>query len=335
VSDEAKEGQRKAGVVCIVPPELAPKLRETLEEHFADDPEVTVVIERRKGERRKKGDRRKKDVGPPKGTEERRKIRNADGRRVGERRAALVPTDAPTGLPRKVRRYLGTTAFCERVEPSTEHVEDLDTARLVIRIQGGDRDAFAGLYSRYFDRVYGYLSVLLNDRHEAEDAAQQVFMQVLEALPRYERRQQPFRAWLFVAVRNLALYQLRKLRRVDATDPGDIDRDREVDAGNGADIAALDWISDQDLLLFVERLPVAQRQVLLLRFMLDLPSSEIAQILERSPEDVRMLQSRALRFLNSRLTAVGRVPRGRQARSRQYLRQAPVLRGRRFALLRR
>jgi RNA polymerase sigma-70 factor (ECF subfamily) len=226
--------------------------------------------------------------------------------------------------------------FCERITPSAEQLEDLDTARLVTRIQAGASAEFATLYSRYFDRVYGYLRVILNDRHEAEDAAQQVFMQVLEALPRYERRGQPFRAWLFVSVRNLALYQLRKLRRSEAQDPAEIDRSRENGGSTEADLSAIGWISDNDLLLFVERLPAAQRQVLLLRFMLDLPSKEIATILDRSPEDVRMLQARALRFLNSRLSALGRGPRSeRPIRSRQYLRQAPVLRGRRFALLRR
>ncbi|MDX6653173.1 MAG: hypothetical protein QOJ38_1954 [Solirubrobacterales bacterium] len=227
--------------------------------------------------------------------------------------------------------------FCERITPSAEQLEDLDTARLVTRIQAGASAEFATLYSRYFDRVYGYLRVLLNDRHEAEDAAQQVFMQVLEALPRYERRGQPFRAWLFVAVRNLALYQLRKLRRAEAQDPAEIDRSRENgSATEELDLSAIGWISDNDLLLFVERLPLPQRQVLLLRFMLDLPSKEIASILERSPEDVRMLQARALRFLNTRLSALGRGPQtGPRIRSRQYLRQAPVLRGRRFALLRR
>ncbi|MDX6632025.1 MAG: polymerase sigma-70 factor, subfamily, partial [Solirubrobacterales bacterium] len=92
--------------------------------------------------------------------------------------------------------------FCERIEPSPEAVSDIEAGRLVTRFQAGDGDAFAGLYKAYFDRVYGYLKVLLRSAHEAEEATQQVFVQVLEALPRYERRGQPFRAWLFIAVRN-------------------------------------------------------------------------------------------------------------------------------------
>lgn len=101
----AKNGEKKAGMLCLIPPELAPKLRELLERHFADDPNIMVIVERRTGERRSGKERRKKDTGAPKGGEDRRKIRNADGRRVGERRAALVPATDPPELPRKAKRY--------------------------------------------------------------------------------------------------------------------------------------------------------------------------------------------------------------------------------------
>ncbi|MDX6663650.1 MAG: hypothetical protein QOG09_1752, partial [Solirubrobacterales bacterium] len=85
--------------------------------------------------------------------------------------------------------------FCERIEVAAEAREDLLTARLVTRIQAGATSAFSELYETYFDRVYAYLRVALRDHHEAEDAAQQVFMQAMEALPRYQlRRGTPFRA---------------------------------------------------------------------------------------------------------------------------------------------
>jgi RNA polymerase sigma-70 factor (ECF subfamily) len=319
-------------VVCIVPPELAPKLRETLEEHFADDPEVTVVIERRKAERRAKGDRRKKDDGPPKGTEERRKIRNADGRRVGERRAALVPTDAPTELPRKVRRHLETVAMCERIEMPTERLEDLETLRLVTRIQHGERDAFSSLYRTYFDRVYGYLRVALGDTHEAEDGTQQVFMRVLEALPACELRGQAFAAWLFTITRNLAVTRHRATGRVDVIDPTQMTRHQDAEPSN-EEIRVLDWINDADVLLLIERLPIAQRQVLAMRYMLGMSSRDTAEVLGTSSNHVSVLQYRALGFLRERLTALGREPRdvGR-SRLQRCKSQARVLRRRRFAL---
>jgi RNA polymerase sigma-70 factor (ECF subfamily) len=343
--------EREAGLIyCLVPRELAPELHEALRKHFREDPSVEVVVERRMVERRAAADRRgateeaapapaRARAGAParerNPAADRRRIRNAQGRRVADRRVSVVSVDFPP-LPRKARPHADELRFIERVVPTDEQEEDLDTARLVTRIQAGDREGYAELYLRFFDRVYSYARVLIKDRHEAEDLTQQVFVKVLEGLPKYERRRQPFRAWLFIIVRNTLLTELRKRNRFDVTEPAEIDRQRErmhEPEENGGGLGALEWITDRELLLFVERLPLPQRQVLLLRFMLDLPASETAQIVGRTPDDVRKLQHRALRFLEERLTAVGRT--SRDARRIPWLRrysQMRVLRERRFAL---
>jgi RNA polymerase sigma-70 factor (ECF subfamily) len=216
-------------------------------------------------------------------------------------------------------------------------LEDADTAQLVERIKAGEQDLFTTVYARYFDRVYGYLRVMLRDSHEAEDLTQQVFVQVFEAIGGYQRRRQPFRAWLFAIVRNRAIDYLRKSKRLDVTDPADIDRRRDDHTDSGAEERIIGWISDDDLILFVERLPMAQRQVLTLRFMLGLTTTEIGDVLGREVSDVRVLQSRALRFLRDRLAAVGREPKAgrRSVGALRAGRQAWVLRRRRFALLHR
>jgi RNA polymerase sigma-70 factor (ECF subfamily) len=226
--------------------------------------------------------------------------------------------------------------FVERLEPAGLALEDADTARLVARIQSGDRDAFAALYTRYFDRVYSYLRIALGDPHEAEDATQQVFIKVLAALPRYERRRTPFRGWLFVIVRNHSLALLERRGRVEVVEPEQLSRRHEsaLIAEDDGELGALSWITDRELLMFVERLPLAQRQVLMLRYLVDLTDAQTAAILGRSAADVRMLQSRAVRFLRERLAAVGRgAAPGRGVRMRRWPRQVTVLRSRRWALL--
>ena len=42
-------------IYSVVPRELEPELLEMLTAHYADDPDVTVIVERRQGERRRPG----------------------------------------------------------------------------------------------------------------------------------------------------------------------------------------------------------------------------------------------------------------------------------------
>jgi RNA polymerase sigma-70 factor (ECF subfamily) len=318
----------------LVPRTLAPRLHELLRRHFAQDPSIEVIVERRGDERRQPVARRSIQISS---AQERRRIRNQDGRRIAERRAVLLSATtlepAPRQLPRRARAHAAELRFMERLEPSGQKLEDQDTARLITRIQAGDKDAFALLYNRYFDRVYTYLRVTLRNSHEAEDATQQTFLQLLQALERYEHRGS-FWSWLATIMRNRALNDLRQQGRLELEDSPSLDRRRErADQAEDADPAALGWIGDRDLILLVERLPLAQRQVLLLRYLLDLSNREIAAVLDRTPSDVSLLHHRALGFIRDRLAALGRTHSGRPVQWRRRRGKAPVLRARRFALL--
>lgn len=329
----------RAVVYCVIPTDLAATLHDQLRRHFRDDQSVEVIVEQRAADRRATPERRA-TTATPATDEDRRRIRSRSGRRFDERRATTVEV-TPPDLPRRARAHADRIAFIERIEPSTQHAEDVDTARLVTRFQAGDQEAFATLYMRYFDRVYGYLRIALGRAHDAEDVTQQVFTNALEALPRYERRSVPFRAWLFTIAKNRAITHLRRYGHGDleATpelpDPGHDEQDHyELPETGGSVSATLKWISDPDLLLFVERLPLAQRQVLVMRYMLGLNAGEIASVLDWTPNQVRKTQQRAQDFLRERLAAVGRAPArsARRVRVRVRPRQALVVRARRFML---
>ena len=169
------------------------------------------------------------------------------------------------------------------------------------------------------------MRAFLSQPEDAEDGAQQVFTKVFEALPRYERRAQPFRAWLFVVVRNHALNEIERQRRIETLDMAELSEHQERQqerAGAAEEPSIVGWITDRELLLFIERLPLAQRQVLLLRYMLDLSYDEIAHLLGRTPEAMRRMHSRALTYLRGRLSAVGRAPEPQRPGRRSTLRRA-------------
>jgi len=291
--------EKRAVIYCIIPGDLAEELHQPLREFYRGNPEVEIIVERRERERRSGDDRRQPDTAAAR-SRERRKVRARSGRRIDERRSAIVPAEPPD-LPEPAVQHRGELRFVERMEPSTLRQEDADTARLVARIQAGDRDLFNRMYLRYFDRVYAYLKITLRDGHEAEDATQDVFIKVFEALPAYERREVPFRAWLFRIVRNVAINRLRMGRRLTVEAPEEVARRSESKSEMPAP-DSLRWIEDDQLLAWIEQLPLAQRQVIVLRYMLDHKAAEIATVVDRSPDAVRQLHQRAMRFLRERMS---------------------------------
>jgi RNA polymerase sigma-70 factor (ECF subfamily) len=107
-----------------------------------------------------------------------------------------------------------------REEELTSLCDDVDLERdraLVERCQAGDSAAFGNLYARYYERLLRFCLRRLNDRHEAEDAAQEAFARAWKALPRFagERR---FYPWLTVIAGNICTDMLRRRSRSTPAD---------------------------------------------------------------------------------------------------------------------
>jgi RNA polymerase sigma-70 factor, ECF subfamily len=323
------DAARRKTIYCVIPRDLAGELHEYLRDAWRDDDSLTVVVERRRRDRRQR--ERRGEAAPDAQGPERRRIPGFGGRRVSERRLVAV-TPAPADLPEKARAHAHRLQFVERVASSGRVAEDRDANRLVVRIQGGDTSAFDELYLTYFDRVYAYARVALRDPHEGEDVAQQVFASVVQALPRYRVRDDvPFRAWLFRITRNAVLRALSRTGRLRPEEPSELDR--RLESPTPESPAGLDWLSDTDLAMFVERLPLSQRQVILLRYVFEFTTDEIGVALERSPVAIRMLEHRAMRALEARLHALrGSAHGGSRSSMVARTRPLPVLTSRRLAL---
>jgi RNA polymerase sigma-70 factor, ECF subfamily len=283
-------------VYCVVPPELAAELHDLLLEHFRREPSVSVVVDLRRGSRRVRGDRR--HVAEPRPAEgERRRIRGRDGRRVGDRRAPTDAARAPT-LPPEAAPYADRLVFVERVEPTDQEALDMETKRLVTRFQSGDEAVFEEIYLRHFGSVYGYAHAAVRSGQDAEDAAQEVFMRALQALPQYEVREISFRAWLFRIARNVVMDSLRRGNRILVEAPEELAERQEAHASAGGAEPDLSWLSEREVAAQVEMLPRAQREVIVLRYLLELPYDEIAGLIDETPRATRHLHSRAIRLLN-------------------------------------
>src|SRR5690606_28785626 len=122
----------------------------------------------------------------------------------------------------------------------------------------------------------------------------EVFLRVIENLPRYQIREVPLQAWIFQIARNLAIDYFRKQRvrnhqELDANFPSNHD---------GPDIvAARRMVSDQ-LRSALEQLTDGQSDVIILRFISGFSIAETAQTLSKSESAVKALQARGLEALS-------------------------------------
>lgn len=85
-------------------------------------------------------------------------------------------------------------------------------AQLMLRVKRGDSAAFAGLVDKYKQPVLNLVTRTLRDATEAEDLAQNVFVQVWKSRARY-RASAKFSTWLFTITRNLCLNEIRRRAR--------------------------------------------------------------------------------------------------------------------------
>ena len=191
-----------------------------------------------------------------------------------------------------------------RAEPAAERVVvALDRDRPLVEAARRDPAQFDALYRKYLAQVYAYALYELADHHAAEDATERTFLRALAALPRFRElaraedgpEASTFRVWLFRIARNVVANERRSRRRKPAA---------SLDAVLGAGLTIADGVDlEGDVvtrdeaataLRAVRSLPDDRRRALLLRFVDEMSTAEIAGVLGRSEGAVRVLIHRGL-----------------------------------------
>jgi len=174
--------------------------------------------------------------------------------------------------------------------------------RLVDLAKSGDAEAFGHLYDRFHPEILRYLIVRVRNRDVAEDLAQQVFLKAWQAIPRYEHRGAPFRAWLYRMAHNQMVDHFRTSRPTSDLEGVDIPEAPE------AEERLLTGETNEMLQAALERLSEDHREVIVLRFLMEKSAREVGDIMGRKEVTIRGLQMRALQALRREIEEMGGMP---------------------------
>ena len=199
-------------------------------------------------------------------------------------------------------------------EPARPRLAHLDRDRPLVDAARTDPARFDALYRKYVAQVYNFAVYELGDHHEAEDATERTFLAALAGLSGFEERARPedgpeastFRIWLFRIARNVVAERRRgRRRRPEAPldlatahpDPTDVEGTVVHREAAAAAWRAVDGLSGD------------RRRAVVLRFVHEMTTAEIAAILDRSEGAVRVLIHRGLRHVAGELGAPDRARR--------------------------
>jgi RNA polymerase sigma-70 factor, ECF subfamily len=181
------------------------------------------------------------------------------------------------------------------VRGMTTVVEAAEEAVLLKEAQLGNHDAFGELYACYAPRIFRFLCAQLDNRMDAEDLTEEVFLKTWQALPNYRSTGVPFSAFLYRVAANTLVSHLRGSSRPN----GHISLDDREWADTIPDLA--DHYSKKaehsQLRQCLTQLKQEYQTVLVARFISELSTDETARLMGKSPGAVRVLQHRALSAL--------------------------------------
>ena len=194
--------------------------------------------------------------------------------------------------------WLRGTGLCA----DTQHVVGDDFARVLADAQGGSEDQFAVLWRDTNPALLRYLRVLAPDN--AEDIAAETWVHVIRGLPRFIGDEAAWRAWLFTTARRRLIDQARLRKRHPAEPLDDVSAAEMPRTPDAAQIA-LENLATESAIALLSQLPPPQAEVIMLRVVAGLDTEAVAELLGKTPGNIRVMAHRGLKKLEDLLGRAG------------------------------
>jgi RNA polymerase sigma-70 factor, ECF subfamily len=173
-----------------------------------------------------------------------------------------------------------------------------NSLQIIIRAQNGDRQAFALLFEHYKNLVYKTAYLMLGESTEAEDALQEIFVQIYKSLSTFNPDKAAFSTWLYRITFNYCLNHRRKKHTIPLSL-------NSISPILKSEFPVTQLAEEEVLQQAIGKLTEKQRAVVILRYFWELPYAEIAQILEVPLGTVKSRVDLALKTLRKVLAEQG------------------------------
>lgn len=169
----------------------------------------------------------------------------------------------------------------------------LDETILVRRASQGDLTAWEALMAAQQESIFRLAYLLLGDPDEAEDVAQETFLRAWTSLSHFDSAR-PLRPWLLRIAANLSRNRRRSAGRYLSAV---VRAFRAEPAASTVEETSTERQDAQQLWAAVRRLATPDQQIIFLRYFLDIPVAESAQVMQVAEGTIKSRLSRALNRL--------------------------------------
>lgn len=168
--------------------------------------------------------------------------------------------------------------------------------QLLIRAKSGDAEAFGLVYNEYLTPIYRYIYLRVRDKELANDLTQDVFIKVFNSLESFTIRSTSPLAYFYTVARNILVDNYRKKKSVIL---GEEELEMRMIDEDDPEKQAIVKDTINTLSQALENISSNEAEALTLKFIEDYSNKEIAEIMGKSEEAVRQLQSRGMKALRT------------------------------------
>jgi RNA polymerase sigma-70 factor (ECF subfamily) len=188
-----------------------------------------------------------------------------------------------------------------------EKINPAYVASLVKRAQENDSDAFAELYLMTYKQQYLFARNYLRDDYLAQDAVQEVYILALKNILKLKERR-VFPAWIRQINLRVCYDMARKLKEHPEEQQDDevMNEIADENISNNPEASTMRLFENQDLNNALNKLPLEEKEALLLKYSAEMKFEEIAKTMNVSVSTVTRYLNRGEQHLTKIMTEGGK-----------------------------